>query len=101
MLSVLGTNPAPIPWILCAPAFPVERTADVSGSTATIFTSAFLLFKYSPVPVIVPPVPTPATNASTSPSVSFQISGPVVFLCASGFAGFSNCSGMKLFSISL
>ena len=36
--------------------------------------------------MIVPPVPTPATNASTCPSVSFQISGPVVFLCASGFA---------------
>ena len=29
-------------------------------------------------PVMVPPVPTPATNASTSPSVSSQISGAVV-----------------------
>ena len=34
---------------------------------------------------MVPPVPTPATNASTFPSVSSQISGPVVFLCAAGF----------------
>ena len=49
--------------------------------------------------MIVPPVPTPATNTSTSPSVSFQISGPVVFLWAAGFAGFSNCSGMKLSAI--
>ena len=29
-------------------------------------------------PVMVPPVPTPATKMSTLPSVSFQISGPVV-----------------------
>ena len=32
--------------------------------------------------------------------MSFQISGPVVFLWAAGFAGFSNCPGIKLFSIS-
>ena len=31
---------------------------------------------------------------STLPSVSFQISGPVVALCAAGFAGFTNCPGM-------
>jgi hypothetical protein len=29
-------------------------------------------------PVMVPPVPTPATRTSISPSVSSQISGPVV-----------------------
>ncbi len=34
---------------------------------------------------------------STAPSVSFQISGPVVSLCAAGFAGFTNCPGIKLF----
>ena len=32
-----------------------------------------------PVPVMVPPVPAPATKMSTSPSVSSQISGPVVW----------------------
>ena len=37
---------------------------------------------------------------STFPSVSFQISGPVVSLCIFGFAGFANCPGIKLFGIS-
>jgi len=30
------------------------------------------------MPVMVPPVPTPETRMSMPPSVSFQISGPVV-----------------------
>src|SRR5262245_43963883 len=47
----------------------------------------------SPTPVMVPPVPTPATNASTSGSC-WRISGPVVRRCTSGFAGFVNCCGM-------
>ena len=38
---------------------------------------------------------------STFPSVSFQISGPVVAACAFGLAGFSNCPGIKLPGISL
>ena len=50
--------------------------------------------------MIVPPVPTPATKTSTCPSVSLQISGPVVFLWIAGFAGLSNCPGIKLFSYS-
>ena len=50
---------------------------------------------------MVPPVPTPAIKMSTFPSVSFQISGPVVFLWIAGFAGFTNCPGIKLFGISL
>ena len=78
VLSVSGTNPAPIPFILCAPETPFERTGDVAGSTAMTFTSGFFSFRYSPTPVIVPPVPIPATNTSTLPSVSSQISGPVV-----------------------
>ena len=44
---------------------------------------------------MVPPVPTPATSTSTAPSVSFQISGPVVFSWMAGLAGLSNCAGMK------
>ena len=47
------------------------------------------------------PVPTPATKMSTLPSVSSQISGPVVAKCAAGFAGLTNCPGTKLFGISL
>jgi hypothetical protein len=42
-------------------------------------------------PVIVPPVPTPATIMSMRPSVSRQISSPVVFSWISGLAGLSNC----------
>ena len=64
------------------------------------FTSGFCSFKYSPIPVTVPPVPTPAKKMSTLPSVSFQISGPVVALCVAGFAGFTNCPGIKLPGIS-
>ena len=89
-----------MPCILCGPATPVESTAEAAGSTATIFTSGFLDLRNSPTPVRVPPVPTPATKISTLPSVSSHISGPVVFLCASGFAGFANWEGIKLFGYS-
>ena len=54
------------------------NTNTASGSTATIFTFGFCSFRYLPTPESVPPVPTPATNTSTVPSVSCQISGPVV-----------------------
>ena len=90
MLSVSGTKPAPMPWILCAPATPLDRTEEPAGSTATTLTLGFWLLRYSPTPVSVPPVPTPATKMSTVPSVSFQISGPVVARCAEGFAGLVN-----------
>ena len=50
--------------------------------------------------MMVPPVPTLATKISTLPSVSFQISGPVVPIWALGFTGFTNCPGMKLSGIS-
>ena len=67
-------------------------TGECVGSTATlrIFLPFVFLMKRL-TPVIVPPVPIPATKASMSPSVSSQISGPVVFSWMAGFAGFSNC----------
>ena len=37
----------------------------------------FCSLRYLPAPLIVPPVPRPATKTSKSPSVCFQISGPV------------------------
>ena len=52
-------------------------------------------FSRSPAPVIVPPVPTPATSTSTRPSVSRQISSAVVRRWISGLAGLPNWSGMK------
>ena len=47
---------------------------------------------------MVPPVPTPATSTSALPSVSSQISGPVVFSWMAGLAGLLNCWGRKYFS---
>ena len=44
---------------------------------------------------MVPPVPTPEMRMSTLPSVSFQISGPVVSKWILGFAGLRNCWRMK------
>jgi hypothetical protein len=50
---------------------------------------------------MVPPVPTPATKMSTLPSVSRQISGPVVSKWMRGLAGFSNCPASQYFFGSL
>ena len=82
--STSGTNPAPIPWILCGPGWPPERTGELAGSTATTSVSGERSFSIRPTPVIVPPVPTPLTKAPISPSVSRQISSAVVRRCASG-----------------
>jgi hypothetical protein len=54
-----------------------------------------MCLKKRETPVMVPPVPTPATKTSTWPSVSAQISGPVVASWIAGLAGLANCWGMK------
>ncbi len=90
-----GTNPAPMPWIGCGPFGPPDSTGDAAGSTAIIRTDGLRSLRTSPTPVMVPPVPTPATKMSTAPSVSRQISSAVVARWISGLAGFSNCCGMK------
>ena len=94
-LSTGGTKPAPIPWILCGPGARPESTAELAGSTATTRQSGLRSLSTSPAPVIVPPVPTPATNTSTWPSSASQISGPVVRRWISGFAGLENWSGQE------
>ena len=53
----------------------------------------FIRLRYRATPVIVPPVPTPATKTSTVPSVCRQISGPVVAKWAAGLAWFEYWSG--------
>ncbi len=85
MSRTSGLNPAPMPWILCGPGcggspfFRAVRTGDSTGSTATAHSGFFFSrSKYQLTPVMVPPVPTPDTRMSAFPSVSFQISGPVV-----------------------
>lgn len=77
-LKVLGTKPAPMPWILWGPDLPPERTGEVEGSTAMICTSGLSSLRRLPTPLTVPPVPTPAMKMSTAPSVSRQISSAVV-----------------------
>ena len=69
--------------------------ARLAGSTATTSASGARSFSIRPTPVIVPPVPTPATKAPISPSVSRQISSAVVRRWTSGLAGLENCCGMK------
>ena len=86
-----GTKPAPMPWILCGPLAPPESTGEAAGSTPTTRTDGRRALSTWPTPVIVPPVPTPATKMSTRPSVSAQISSAVVRRCTSGLAGLRNC----------
>ena len=74
----------------CGPGAPPDRTVELRGSTATTRQSGSRALSTWPAPVMVPPVPTPATKTSTRSSAS-RISGPVVRRCASGLAGFSNC----------
>ena len=66
--------------IIAHPECPPEvvEASDFSGSTAMILRFGRRGFSTRPTPVMVPPVPMPETRAATSPSVSFQISGPVV-----------------------
>ena len=79
-----------MPWILCGPGVPPLRIGDSSGSTAMICTPGLRALSTSPTPVMVPPVPMPATTMSTSPSVSFQISSAVVLRWISGLAALAN-----------
>ena len=67
-----------MPWILCGPGWPPDRTGESSGSSAIIFTLGLRAFSTWPMPVMVPPVPTPEMTTSTLPFVSFQISSAVV-----------------------
>ena len=83
-----------MPWMACLPAVPPDRTGEASGSTAMICIEGLYRKSVSATPLNVPPVPTAATKMSTSPSVSVQISSPVVFACMAGFAGFSNWPNM-------
>ena len=54
------------------------RTALTTGSTAMAQKAGLRSFRTSLQPVMVPPVPTPATKQVIVPSVCSQISGPVV-----------------------
>ena len=102
VLRTPGTKPAPMPWILCGPGWPPASTGVMTGFRLDgdrLEADGLRCLITSPTPVIVPPVPTPATRMSTWPSVSFQISSAVVRRWISGLAGFSNCCGMTAFGV--
>ena len=64
---------------LCwAGAAAADHGGVLAGSTAIALKSGFFGLMKRATPVIVPPVPTPATMASICWPVSSQISGPVV-----------------------
>mmetsp|Transcript_55740 Transcript_55740/g.121382 ORF Transcript_55740/g.121382 Transcript_55740/m.121382 type:complete len:207 (-) Transcript_55740:438-1058(-) len=87
-----GMNPAPMPWILCGPwCLPPDSTGLLTGSSATNLHSGLSGLMYCAHPVMVPPVPTPATKMSIAPSVSAQISGPVVSRWILGLSMLLNC----------
>ena len=84
-----------MPWILCGPGRPPDRTGLSSGSTAMTLKPGLRALMTSPTPVSVPPVPTPLIRISALPSVSRQISSAVVLRWISGLARFLNCWVMK------
>ena len=87
---ISGTKFAPMPWILCGPGAPPLRIGDSAGSTPTIWMFGLRSLSTWPTPVMVPPVPMPATKMSTLPSVSAQISSAVVRRWMSGLASLAN-----------
>ena len=89
-----GTKPAPMPWILCGPGAPPDRTGLSSGSTAIALKPGLRALRTEATPVSVQPVPTPLIRKSTAPRVSFQISSAVVWRWISGFEAFLNCWSM-------
>jgi hypothetical protein len=71
-------KPAPIPWMRCLPGCAAADDRRVLRLDRDRFEVRVLRLMKRPTPVIVPPVPTPATIASIRPPLSSQISGPVV-----------------------
>ena len=95
--TMLGMNSSEIPCILCAPVlYPVGRVGELSGSNGWILQEGFSIFRRFPIPIAVPPVPTPATMPSAhSPSAANwrTISSPVITICACTLSSLENCFG--------
>ncbi len=96
---VVGQKSSPTPSTRYGRPVPPEYT-EPSGSAPMICTSGFIRFRWRATPVIVPPVPTPATKCVTRPAVCCQTSGPVERSCSSGLCGFEYWSGRKAFGVS-
>ena len=56
-----------MPWIGWGPFLPPDSTGEAAGSTATNCTEGLRSLITCATPVMVPPVPTPATKMSTFP----------------------------------
>ena len=69
---------APDPWAM-TPVRAYSVTSEPTGSPAMMRIRGFFSLRYVPAPLIVPPVPAPATKCVTLPPVCCQISGPVVW----------------------
>ena len=106
MSRIGGTKSSPIPSTSHEPGFTVRPSftsgvsTDPSGSARMSSMSGLRCRRYRPRPAIVPPEPTPATRASSRPSICCQISGPVVVSCASGLAGLPNWLMKRLLGVS-
>jgi hypothetical protein len=67
-----------------------SASAEPTGSASTMRTPGTAARRHGPTPVIVPPVPAPATNAPTRPPVCSRISTPVVSSCTRDVGGVAN-----------
>ncbi len=84
---VVGQKSSPTPSTRYGRPAPPEYT-DPSGSAPTTWTPGFCAFRYRPTPVMLPPVPMPATKCVMRPAVCRHTSGPVERSCSAGLAGF-------------
>jgi hypothetical protein len=74
-LRIGGTNPGPMPWILCGPGGRPERTGRGRGLDRDDERVGVAVLEDLATPVIVPPVPRPRRATSTRPSSASRISG--------------------------
>src|SRR6185369_11991081 len=88
-----GKKSSPTPSTRYGRPDPPENT-EPSGSAAMTRISGLRCLRNRAVPVIDPHVPAPATKCVIRPAVWSQISGPVVFVWASGLFGLAYWLGL-------
>lgn len=71
----IGHKARPDALNLMRPAAPPDRTGEAQAPPPPRGTAGFFSFRKAPTPLMVPPVPTPATKISTRPSVSPKFPG--------------------------
>ena len=74
-----GIKSSPIPSILCwSKIIPLDISGILSGSMAVSIKFGYFSLSFLPVPIKVPPVPTPDTKPLIGSESWFNISSPVV-----------------------